>query len=133
MDARAAAEARDTAETRGAAVRERAEGGGPQPLSLLALQRSAGNAAVTQLLGRGSGVQRKDDPAAGEQAPADANAAPTNAPPAGGKVPTDWFVDFDQMKKGSGAAGERHADDVLNVKDLMVHHSADKPVHLKGF
>src|SRR3954453_18067175 len=104
MDARAAAETKDAAEPGRARGREQRPQTSPQALSLLSLQRSAGNAAVVQLLGQD--VQRKEagaeETTAPPQAPPQAGGAAAPPVPAGETYPTDWFVDFDQMKKGGG-------------------------------
>ena len=110
----------------------------PPQLSLLALQRSAGNAAVARL------VQRQ--PATAEAPPQEAPAPATETAPGaqtgasgapqpatGPKHATDWFADFDQTGGAGGKVGERGENDVLVVKDLAIHHGTDKPVHLHGF
>src|SRR4051794_30080475 len=118
-------ERRDDAVAGGVRSRRQAgPGGSPPQLALLALQRSAGNAAVAQLVGGGSPVQRQPAPAEAQPQPAqprvpatDAAQAPqsgqaaTASPAAGPKHPTDWFVDFDQVNGAGGKLGERGEKD----------------------
>lgn len=113
----------------------------PAQVSLLSIQRSAGNAAVVQIL------RQRNPPNA--QPGLLREPAPAEAPPVAGSVPasqsaaapgagsgqafaTDWFVDYDQMKRGGGKAGERGKNDALWVQSLIVGHGSE--IHeLKGF
>ncbi len=124
--------------------------GAAQPVDqqrLLAIQRSAGNAAVVQLLKQGGaagGLHVLREPAPAEAAPAQAapaggaagQAQQAGAPAAasGQTFGTDWFVDYSQVKQGAGAAGSRGKNDALFVQRLAVAHGSDAKVQvLEGF